>query len=270
MTARRISLTMSLLLTVALTSATAAERFSFGIVPQQAASQLAQGWAPVLSYLSAEAGITLAFATAPDIPTFESRLSQGQYDFAYMNPYHYTVFHKKPGYAAIAKERNKQIEGIIVVRSDSPIQSVRELDGKDMAFPSPAAFAATILPLAELKRQGISVIPRFVSSHDSVYLNVVRGLASAGGGIKRTLSVFDPAQAGQIRVLSTTTPYTPHAIAAHPRVPVEILSRVTAAMMHLDADPAAKPLLDTLGFNGIEPASDADWDDVRALEIDLL
>ena len=69
----------------------------FGIVPQQAASRLAEDWAPLLAEISRRSGVPLAFRTAPSIPIFEERLGLGDYDLAYMNPYHYVVFHAASG-----------------------------------------------------------------------------------------------------------------------------------------------------------------------------
>ena len=42
------------------------------------------------------------------------------------------------GYQAVARARDKRIRGIIVVPKDSPIESLAELDGKELAFPAPA------------------------------------------------------------------------------------------------------------------------------------
>ncbi|MEM7252850.1 MAG: PhnD/SsuA/transferrin family substrate-binding protein, partial [Pseudomonadota bacterium] len=116
--------------------------YRFGVVPQQAAKQLARSWGPLFAYLSRKTGHRFVFATAPNIPEFERRVAAGEYDVAYMNPYHYTVFGDNPGYRALAKAMNKQIRGIVVVRADSPITSIGELDGETLAFPAPAAFAA--------------------------------------------------------------------------------------------------------------------------------
>ena len=69
-----------------------AETLTFGVVPQQSASKLARLWTPILEQVSREVGVRIEFRTAKDIPTFEQRLASGEYDFAYMNPYHFTVF----------------------------------------------------------------------------------------------------------------------------------------------------------------------------------
>lgn len=244
--------------------------YTFGIVPQQSATELARTWTPVLNALQAKTGLNLRFATAPDIPTFEQRLAAGEHDFAYMNPYHYTVFHQRPGYAAFAKEKDRLLKGIVVVRKDASYQKLADLKGQTLVFPAPAAFAATVLVRATLTQQGVTITPKFVASHDSVYLNVAQGLYPAGGGVTRTFENLDPALRDQLRILWTTQGYTPHAIAAHPRIPATVVERLRDAMLGLDGDPAGKAALDGIGFKGIAAAQDADYNDVRALRIELL
>lgn len=253
------------------TSALAAptNEISVGIVPQQAATALAKAWIPLLAEISQRSGVRLTFKTAPDIPAFEERMKRGEYDLAYINPYHYTVFSKQAGYRAFAREKNRKLVGIIVVRKDDPSTTISELAGKTVAFPAPAAFAASILPRAEFSRLNIPIKEQFVNSHDSVYRGVAQGSFAAGGGIKRTLEAIDPAIANQLRILSTTPAYVPHAFAAHPRVTAEDLDKIMAAMRSLDQDEAGRRVLEPLSFKGIEAGTDKDWDEIRKLRIDL-
>jgi len=267
-----ISFILSISLFVALpaTALANADSFSFSIVPQQSASKMAKLWTPILNYLSKKSGYQLRFKTAKNIPTFEQRLSQGEYDFAYMNPYHYTVYHEHPGYKAIAKAKNKRIRGIIVVRKNSGYNTLQELAGQDLAFPSPAAFAASILTRSEFKSRDIPITPKYVSSHDSVYRNVASGRMKAGGGVVRTFKNVAPEISDQLRILWTTAGYTPHAITVHPRVPEETVDRIKQAIINMDKDPEGKALLASIKIKGLESAENTDWDDVRGLGINLI
>lgn len=238
---------------------------TFGVVPQQAASTLARKWSPLLAALSQNANFQLRFATAPDIPTFEKRLARGEYDVAYMNPYHFTVFNHAPGYQALVKEKNKKIQGIIVVNKQSDIRSLDQLEGTELAFPAPAAFAASVLPRANLKIKGLTNDIKYVGSHDSVYLAVAQGLVAGGGGVKRTFKTMDKAITAQLRILWETPGYTPHAVAVNPRVDASIMSELAQGFSHLSSTPEGLKLLESLGFKPFEPAKNSDWDDVRAL-----
>lgn len=247
-----------------------ADSVTFSVVPQQSASKLARLWTPIVRYLSDKTGHDVRFTTAKDIPTFEERLAEGQYDVAYMNPYHYTVFSSAPGYNAFARQQDKRIKGIVVVKKDSALRDMEELEGEKLAFPSPAAFAASVLPRSHLRTEGIAFTPQYVSSHDSVYLGVARGLFPAGGGVMRTFNNTDPAVREQLKVLWTTKTYTPHAFAAHPRVPETVVDDIASAMLAMNDDPEGRALLDSINFKGMQAAANADWNDVRGLGIELL
>ena len=248
----------------------ACNTLTLGIVPQQSAKKLAETWQPLINYISEHANIDVVFKTAKDIPTFEQRLAEGEYDIAYMNPYHFVVFHDSVGYRALARQIDKRIKGIIVVDANSDIVSLDDLNGKEIAFPSPSAFAATIIPSAYLKQQGILFTPRYVHSHDSVYLNVQRGFFNAGGGIIRTFNGVDDNTRSALRILWGSDGYTPHAIATHPRITDTQRDALLTALLTLSEDEDNKQLLKNVGFKGFISSVDEDWDDVRALGITSL
>jgi phosphonate transport system substrate-binding protein len=247
-----------------------AQPLTFAVVPQQSASRLAIQWNPIIQKMRQFVGQDIIFATAPDIPTFESRLKSGAYSFAYMNPYHFVVFHENPGYQALARAKDKQIKGIIVVRKDSGITRPEQLSGQTLAFPSPAAFAASILPRAYLTKNQIHFTAKYVSSHDSVYLSVAKGLYPAGGGVMRTFNAIRADIRNQLTPVWTTKGYTPHAIAVHPDVDPKIAKQVQFYLIELAKTETGKKLLNPLKIKGFVAAQNQDWDDVRSLNIDLL
>ena len=258
------------LLLLCFTSFTMAETtLTFAVVPQQSASKLAQLWGPIVNKISAESGLKVQFTTAPDIPTFEKRLAEGKYDIAYMNPYHYVVFHQSAGYQAIAKARDKRIKGIIVVGKNSEINSFNDLNNSTLAFPAPGAFAATILTQSDLTTNNVNFESKYVSSHDSVYLTVAKGIYPAGGGVLRTFNNVSPDISAQLKILSTTKGYTPHAIATHPRVKAQQSKKIQQALVNLENSESGRTLLKNIKINGFESAKNADWNDVRELNLSI-
>jgi phosphonate transport system substrate-binding protein len=245
---------------------TPANPISIGIVPQQSPGELARLWTPVLKYLEEKTGLTLQFETAKDVATFEQRLKAGQYDIAYANPLMYTdVLHSRLGYEAFAREKDRTLTGMIVVRKDSRYKSLADLAGSELAFPSEAALAASVLPRAYLNKQGIAFTPYYVGSHDSVYLAVAKGLYAGGGGVAHTFEMQPGTVKDQLRVLWTGPGYPPHPFSAHPRVPAETVKRLQAALIAMNKDAAAQEILKAIDFKGFMPTSDADYDVIRSL-----
>lgn len=241
--------------------------YSLGIVPQQSSQKLATMWLPLIDYLNAQTDFSISFSTAKDIPTFENRVARQEYDLAYLNPYHYVVFSDSANYAPLAKDAHKRISGIIVVREDSPYTTLQQLHGATLAFPAPAAFAASIIPRGMLAKENISINAQYVNSHDSVYLNVINGLFPAGGGIIRTLEHLPKMQNEKLRILWRSQDFTPHALAVHSRVPEAHRKKILAALIALNDSAENAHLLRGINFSGFAEAHDSDWDDVRELGI---
>lgn len=249
--------------TLAVEPVKAEDTLTFGIVPQQSASRLARMWSPIINHVKETTGVSIRFATTKDIPTFEACLAEKAYDLAYMNPYHYVVFSGLSGYDAFAKQAEKRLRGILVTRADASIEDLKDLESSDIAFPSPAAFGASVLPRGELAANGVAFTPKYVKSHDSVYRAVAAGLTKAGGGVLRTWNAADPAIKEQLRVFHTTEAYTPHAFAFAESVPEDVRLAVQTAFTNATGE--NQQAIHAIGMSGIIPASDKDWDDVRSL-----
>jgi phosphonate transport system substrate-binding protein len=103
-----------------------------------------------------------------------------------------------------------------------------------------------------------------------VYRSVAQDFASAGGGIIRTYESIDPEIRSQLNILWKSKGYTPHAIAAHPRVSSAEVARLQAALQNLSLSEQGRAALGRINFTAVIAAQDSDWDDVRDLQIDIL
>jgi len=249
---------------------THAEPLAVGITPLKPAAKLAEEWTPLLDEVAKRAGLALRFRTATSIPAYGERLGKGDYDIAYMNPYHYQVYSASPGYRAFVRERGQALEGILLVRKDSRIKALADIRGAKVSFPTPLAFAASMLTQAELLKQGIQVDAKYVQSHDSVLKSVAAGNFEAGGTILKVLQTADPKLAGELRVLHKTAVYNSHPFGAHPRVPVDVVDKLRQAFNSLHNDEVGRKLLAGVAFKGFESATDRDYDDVRRLDLKKL
>jgi phosphonate transport system substrate-binding protein len=247
-----------------------AASLSVGITPLKSAAKLAEDWRPLIAEVGKRAGVELVFRTAANVPAFGERLAQGEYDIAYMNPYHYSLYSARPGYRAFAREQGRPLTGVIIVRKDSPLKSLADLANRTVIFPTPLAFAASLLTQAELQHQGIPIKPRYVQSHDSVLHGIANGSFDAGGTIAKILESADPAIASTLRILARTEQYQSHPFTAHPRVDPATLARIQAAFLSLQRDAAGRRLLHRVAFKGMELANDSDYGDIRRLDMSKL
>ena len=255
-----------LALLVSIDPVLAQDSYTVGVVPQFETRRINEIWQPILKEVSRLSGVELELKTSSSIPVFETQFNQGKFDFAYMNPYHAIVANLKQGYQPILRDNGRNLYGIIVVRKDSPIQSVNELDGKTVAFPAPNALGAALLPRAEFARKfEINVNEIYVKSHSSVYLNVLLGRAAAGGGVQKTLSQQPEKIRNQLRILHKTTKVPPHPLTSHSRVNKNIQEKVKTAFLKLGDSEAGQNLLKKIPMKKIGPASMGNYDPLKKM-----
>ncbi|MBL7000095.1 MAG: phosphate/phosphite/phosphonate ABC transporter substrate-binding protein [Gammaproteobacteria bacterium] len=243
--------------------------YTVGIVPQFEAKKLRAIWQPIINYLAQETGHQFSIEGSPSIPDFEDQFLRGEFDFAYMNPYHINLANEQKQYVPLVREVGKTLHGTLVVKADSSITRIAQLDGSIVAFPAPNALGASLLIRQEIRdNYGIKIFPRYVKTHDSVYLNVLLGEAAAGGGVEKTLNQ-QPAQYQQaLRIIHTTQGVPPHPFAAHPRVPARVVEAVKAALLKLGSNAEGKALLEKIPISQIGPSSIEDYLPLKQLQLE--
>jgi len=263
------AISIALVICIAAPVSAAEETLRFGVVPQFDARKTRMVWQPILHSLEEQTGIRIELVGSPDIPEFEKQLMAGEFDLAYMNPYHLLKANEAQGYIPLVRDVGRTLFGIVVTRRDSPVQDIYDLDGKTVAFPAPNALGAALIPRAEFgESYGINIEPVYVKNHSSVYLNVVTGQAAAGGGIQKTLQSQPDYVRNELRVIYKTPEVAPHPLAAHPRIGEETWSSISKAFLQLGDTQADSALLARIPMKQAGQASMADYEPLRNMGLD--
>lgn len=231
------------------------------VVPQFPAADVARTWGPILAQLGERMGVRFELKQARDIPSFEADVRAGVPDLAYVNPFHQLQAWDAQGYRPLVRDADL-LTGILVVRRDAPIKSLRELDAQTLAFPAPNAFGASLLiraHLAEVER--IQINPAYVRTHTNAYRHTLTGMSVASGGLRATLE-REPAevQAG-LRILFETAGAAPHPLSAHPRVPESLRDALRQRWLQLAETPGLQA-----SFQAIPMGQPVKADQVRDYE----
>ena len=251
---------------ITFTSVLFSQEITLGVVPQQNPLELSKKWLQITNYLSEKTGIKVVFKTEKSIQIFEEKFVEGQYDIAFMNPYHFIVANKQQNYSAFVRSKN-DIVGIILGKKDKEF-NVNNLKGTTFLFPSPNAFAATLLTKYELKEKYNFDIDKeskviYVNSHDSVYKGVARGIGDFGGGIIRTFDNFKDAEdKDKIEIVYKTKPYPSHPFASHPRVSKEIVEKISKAIIEMPVE-----LKDLLSIKEFIRTTTSEYDVIKNIGI---
>ena len=218
--------------------------FTVAVVPQLPRAATYAKWAPLLETIGRNTKQCFDLVIPETIPAFEKLLFKGVPDFAFVNPYHEVMAKKRKGYIPLVMDSRSKLTGILVVQVNSPIKSIQELNGKEIAFPAPNAFAASLLIRAELAKKGIYIKPKYLNTHASSYRAAAIGDVVASGGVNTTLQREELALRESLRVLYETFGYAPHPFVANPRVPINIRKSVADAFISLSGTESGDKLLE--------------------------
>ncbi len=247
-----------------------ADKLILGVVPQQSPLKMFKAWKPITKYLSEKTGHEVVFKTEKSIAEFENVLYGGGYDLAYVNPYHFIIANRKQNYQAAVRAK-KMIRGILVAKGEgADFDKMIKSKTTRYLFPSPNAFAATLLTKFELlSKYGVDINQQdtyqYVNSHDSVYSGIARNTGELGGGIQRTYNNFSKEKDKKnLNVIYTTDAYPSHPIAYKPTLPKETQQKLTDAFITIP-----DKLINALKIKEMILSSNEEFEPIRKLETSL-
>ncbi len=252
-------------------AARAAEQpYSFGVLSQRSIALTAQYWNPILRYVSRKSGVPLELRMAKTVQEGDAAAEKGAYQFLYTNHF-FTPERDRLGFQVIARPAGPGIRGQIVVPRDSPIKSLQELNGKEVAFPNPEAFAAYWLSMDALLRAKVSVKPVFTGNQEAGAAQLRLNRVAAAGFNDLVVERYGQRENWEYRVLWESVIYNDLCIMAHPKVPKEKIAAVRTAFDNMRSDPEGRKVLEDTaavlkitGELGFVAAENRDYDNYRA------
>lgn len=216
------------------------------VMPEVPPVAVYKAWTPFVNRLSKETGLDIRLKVYNTFAQFENDLFKGTPDFVFLCSFYVTLAKKKQGYIPLVRNESL-LEGLVVVRKEGPIHSVQDLNGKEIAFPTPNNFAASLYIRKMLtEKEKIGFTPRYVDTHSNVYRNVILGKVDAGGGANVSLNIEPEEVKSQLRIIYKTQQAAPHPLVAHPRIPENLRRSVVDAILQLARGKDNRDLLNAI------------------------
>ena len=244
--------------------------YSWIVVPMFSPTVVHRDWGPLMKVLEQRTGYHFKLVTADSFNFFEKQIFNGNVDFAYANPYQTLIANRQQGYIPLVRDGQRRLTGILVVRKDSSLQQVKDIEGKKIVFASPNAFAVSLYMRAMLsEREGISFIADYVGTHSNAYRQVLLGRAAASGGIYRTLRKERPEVQENLRVIYEVPSTITHAVIANPKVAEEVRESVQKLLLELSATEKGQTLLNSIFLpQPIKADFERDYAPLNSLNLD--
>jgi phosphonate transport system substrate-binding protein len=222
--------------------AMAGEARTFGVLNQRSAVLTAKYWNPILHYVSNKTGVTLELKMGKTAPETSAMTGRGEFDFVYSNTI-FTPRNAPAGYKVFTRPIEPAIQGQVVVPEYSPIKTLNDLDGKEIGFPSIAAFVGYAVPMNALLHAGVTVKPVFAGNQEGIMGQMKAGRIMAAGVNSTVMRDYGRRENYRYRVLWTSEDYFNLPISAHPRVPAQEVATVRDAFLGMASDPEGLKVL---------------------------
>ena len=219
---------------------------TFGVITQRSIIMTAQYWNPILSYLEQKTGVPLVLKIEKTAPEHAQQVGRGSYDLIYSNHF-FTRSNAKIGYRVVARPLGAAIAGEIVVPEDSAITRIEDLGGKEIGFPSPAAFVAYAVTMDALTRRGIRFTPVFAGNQEGIMGQLKAKRVVAASVNSQVMREYATRERFRYRVLWRSPEYLNIPIAAHPRVSDKTAAAIREALTGMAKNPEGIHILEQGG-----------------------
>ena len=266
---RRAATMLAAALAVHSPGVAAQQAHAFYVLNQRSIALTAQYWNPILTHVSRTSGVPLELKLAKTAKDGNAIAEKGGYAFLYTNHF-FTPERDRLGYKVIARPAGPGISSQIVVPVDSPIQSLQDLNGKDVAFVSPDGFAGYWLPMDALLKAKVKIQVVFTGNQEASSAQLKVNKIAAAGVNSSVMARYARRESFEYRALWTSEVYQDLCIMANPKVPADKVAAVRAALINMLKDPegrqileAGAELLKSGGELGFVAAENREYDNYR-------
>jgi phosphonate transport system substrate-binding protein len=217
--------------------------YSFNVLNHRSIALTAQYWNPILRYVGEKSGVPLELKLNKTSQENTAKAETGIYDFVFTNHF-FTPDRERLGYRVIARPTGPGIRGQIIVLRDSPVNDLHDLDGKEVAFPTPDGFTGYWVPMDALLNAGAHVKPVFSGNQENSIGTLTREEVAAAGVNNTVLDHFSRRTGLLYRVLWSSRLYNDLCIMANPKTPKAKVDAVKAALVGMAKDPAGRKILE--------------------------
>jgi phosphonate transport system substrate-binding protein len=252
-----------------------------GVVPNQNPEKVEAEYEPFGEYLSDQLGREVELTVPTSYNAVVEAMANDELDLAYFGGLTYVQARNRADVVPLVTEINPRTGdttyySVIIVPSDSEIQEVSELEGRDFAFGSVSSTSGSLYPAIMLRDAGIDYRTdlgnfNYTNGHDATAQAVANGQVDAGGLEDRILYNLEDegtVDASSVRVIDESEPIEGYPWVVRNALSDDLKEEIIQAFLNID-DPALLDLLRAEGYEEVD-ASDYDYVEEQARELDLL
>jgi len=261
-----------LVVPVSIANAESKSAIVIGVHPYLPPVELKKRFNPLLQYLSEQTDTSIELSISKDYETHIENIGNKLFDMAYLGPSSYVGLVDKYGsHSLLARLEIKgkpYFNGYIVVKQDSDLHELKQLNGKKFAFGSPKSTMSYLVPRYMLREAGVSLESlsdyKFQGNHRNVALSVLLGEFDAGA-VKE--EVYFKFKEKGLRKIAISPSISEHVFVCRQGLPQQQHKKMQEAMYKLSKTDAGRQILKSIkkSVSGLAPVNDKDYDNLRVI-----
>ena len=250
-----------------------------GVFPRRNTKTTYRMFWPMAAYLAGELGIEVRLETEKNFKTFWNNVQNRKYDLVHFNQYHYVVAHEHFGYNAILmneEQSQSTISGAIIVRKDSGIESIKDLEGKTIVFGGgPRAMQSFIVAKWLLQQEGLTddlYTTKFARNPPNAVITTYNRQADAAGigdAVLRMNVIEENINTSELKFLALSRPAAHLPWATSDAISPRIADQIQNVLSELHSDGFGRHVLKRAELTRLLPAIDDDYDQARTIIKDV-
>ncbi len=254
----------------------------FHLVPAVDAKVMADNSKKLQDYLETHSSYKFKITIPQSYVAVVEAFGTQRADMASINTFGYYKAHKQYGVEAhltVIRYGLATYQSQFLARADGPIQKLKDLAGKKVAFVDPSSTSGYLLPLKTLRDQKIE--PKeivFAMKHDSVVSMIYQRQVDAGAtyysppqngemeDARRMVKTQYPDVEKKIKIIQLSEPIPNDPVVFRKDIPEEMKEKIVEVLLqYVASEEGRKSLEAMLGATNFKHATDADYDSVREM-----
>jgi len=257
-----------------------------GLLPEHNIFKQVRRYEPLADYLAKKTGVPVRLKALTYRGNVIENFQFLKLDGAFFGSFSYVLAHAKLGVVVLARPEHpdgiSSCHGVIFVRKDSGIHTVRQMRGKRLALVARATTTGYLFPSIFLKRAGVRNPETFfkeiyyAGSHEETIDDVLDRKADVGASKNTVYNRFaaeDPRIGRDLVILGKSDDVPENALALRQDIEDSVKRKLVDALIAMHADPEGAKVLQAFGARRFIGSTDADYRPVmtytRELGIDL-
>jgi phosphonate transport system substrate-binding protein len=248
---------------------------TIGLIPERNIFTQLDRYEPLAEYLSKRIGADIKLKVLTRYGNIIDNFVSAGLDGAFFGSFSYTLAHAKLDLEPIARPESADgtstYYGLIMVRKDGGIKTVKDMKGKIFAFVDRATTAGYLLPLAYFKENGIEDYQKFLretyfaGTHEAaIYdlLNKKADICAAKNTVFTRLAARDQRLTTELVLLARSPDVPENGLAIKKDLDGTIKNGLKETLLNMDKDSEGVKVLKKFGARKFIETTDDDYDSV--------